>query len=324
MKDLLAFFDGQFVPLEKATVRIDTHAFNYGTGCFEGIRGYWNPKHSQMYMVKLLEHYRRMANSSRILNIELGYSPEELSEITVDLLRRNDFRQDVYVRPIAYKSALNIKVGLTAHESRVAIYCKPMGDYLDTGRGLNVCISSWRRLDDMTLPARSKATGAYLNAALASDEAVLNGFDEALMLTLSGHVSEAASANLFVVRGGDIVTPPVTEDILEGITRDAVIDLAREEMGRRVIQRAVDRSELYIADEIFLCGTGVQIAPVASVDRRKVGNGSPGTITQTLQALYFKAVRGELPRYESWLRPVYSSSSDSGTALQRGQAQGRC
>jgi branched-chain amino acid aminotransferase len=144
------------------------------------------------------------------------------------------------------------------------------------------------------------------------------------MLTLSGHVSEAASANLFVVRGGDIVTPPVTEDILEGITRDAVIDLAREEMGRRVIQRAVDRSELYIADEIFLCGTGVQIAPVASVDRRKVGNGSPGTITQTLQALYFKAVRGELPRYESWLRPVYSSSSDSGTALQRGQAQGRC
>jgi branched-chain amino acid aminotransferase len=303
-----AFFGGEFAPLEQATVRIDTHALNYGTGCFEGIRAYWNPAESQLYALKLLEHFRRMASSSRILNIDLGYTPEALSEITLELLRRNDFHQDVYVRPLAYKSAHSIKLGLSGHESRLAIYCKPMGEYLDTAKGLSVAVSSWRRLDDMTLPARSKATGAYLNAALASDEAVSNGFDEALMLTLAGNVSEAASANLFLVRDGELVTPPLSEDILEGITRGAVMEIAGRELGRRVVERAIDRSELYVADEIFLCGTGVQIAPVTSVDRRTIGDGSPGALTTALQKLYFEAVRGRLPQYRSWLRPVYGTT----------------
>ena len=321
MEPQWAFFRGEFVPLDQAVVRIDTHAFNYGTGCFEGIRAYWNPTESQLYALKLLEHYRRMANSCRILNIDLGYTPETLSEITLELLRRNDFHQDAYVRPLAYKAAHSIKVRLTGHESQVAIYCKPMGEYLDTAKGLSVVVSSWRRLDDTTLPARSKATGAYLNAALASDEAVSNGFDEALMLTLQGTVSEAASANLFLVRGGELITPPLSEDILEGITRDAVMEIARRELDRRVTERTIDRSELYVADEIFLCGTGVQIAPVTSVDRRRIGDGSPGATTMALQEAYFQAARGKLPRYRGWLRPVYETSAV--TALRSGPQDGR-
>lgn len=300
-----AYFRGGIVPLAEATVSIATHGLNYGTGCFEGIRAYWNEDCGQLYVLKLNEHYQRMAQSCRILKIDPGMTAEAMGRVTLELLRHNGYRQDVYIRPLAFKGGTRIKLGLTGIADQFAIFCVPMGDYLDTSRGLRVCVSSWQRLDDNALPARTKATGAYINACLATDEAVTNGFDEAIVLTPDGHVSEAASANVFMVRKGRLITTPVTDAILEGVTRDAVIDLACRELGLETVERSIDRTELYVAEELFMCGTGVQVAGVVEVDRRTVGSGRPGRVTVALQAAYFKAVRGNLEGYGDWLTPVY-------------------
>jgi branched-chain amino acid aminotransferase len=302
---LLAFFEGKFVPLPDAKVGIDTQAFNYGTGVFEGIRAYWNEKQQQLYLLKLREHYDRMARSSHIFRIGLKYDVDEMCRITADLMKRNEFRADVYVRPLLYKSAPLIKLQLSDVPSDFAVFARPMGGYLDLSKGLHLGVSSWRRLDDNALPARGKNTGSYINAALASDDARLNGYDEAVMLTQQGKVAEAASSNLFAVINGRLVTPSATEDILEGITRSAIAELANNEFGISLVERAIDRSELYTASEIFLCGTGVQVAAAVSLDRRQIGDGRPGPLTTRIQEVYFQAVRGELPRYAHWLTPVY-------------------
>lgn len=298
-----AFWRGRIVPLEEATITIATHALHYGTGCFEGIRAYWNAERGQLYVLKMEAHYRRFHHSCSILRIACPYSMEELGEATLRLLRENDMRQDVYIRPIAFKAARVIKVGLSGLRDEVGIICAPMGDYADIG-GIRVQVSSWQRINDNAMPSRSKTTGSYVNIALAVDDARRNGCDEALLLNSQGHVSEASGANLFVLRNGVLVTPPVTEDILEGITRDIVFDLAAED-GIRVVERPVDRTELYVADEMFLTGTGAQIAPVIEVDGRAVGTGAPGPVTLSLQQAFFRAVRGEDPRRAHWLTPVY-------------------
>ena len=303
--DLWAFFRGQFVPLQEANINVMTHAFNYGTAVFEGIRAYWNADHEQLYALDLVPHYERLRGSARFLMMELRYSPEELAQLTVELLRRDNIREDAYIRPIVYKSSEVVGVRLHNLESDVTIFAVPFGQYIDTEGGIRAQVSTWRRTDDNAIPARGKLTGAYVNGALAKSEAQLNGYDEAIVLTADGHVSEGSAENLFIVRDGKLVTPPVTDNILEGITRRALMRMAREELEVEVIERAVDRTELYLADEVFLCGTGAQISPVVEIDRRRVADGEPGPITRALSRTYFDAVRGRLEAYRHWLTPVY-------------------
>ena len=303
--ELWAFFRGEFVPLRDANINVMTHGFNYGTAVFEGIRAYWNADEEQLYALELLAHYQRIRASARLLMMEIRQSPEELVEVTLDLLRRDGLREDVYVRPIIYKSSETIGVRLHNLDADITIFGVPFGQYIDTEGGIRAQVSSWRRTDDNAIPARGKITGAYVNGALAKSEAQLNGFDEAIVLTADGHVSEGSAENLFIVKRGTLVTPPVTDNILEGITRGRLIEIARDELGVPVVERQIDRTELYNADEVFLCGTGAQISPVIEIDRRAIGSGRPGPITKDLSRTYFDAVRGRLSAYRSWLTPVY-------------------
>jgi branched-chain amino acid aminotransferase len=300
----IAYMDGRFVPMEDAKVSIATHAFNYGTGCFEGIRGYWNGEQQEIYLVRLEPHYRRLLNSTRLLRIDLGMTNQDLCALTVELIRQNGYREDVYVRPIAYKSTAAIKVGLIGFEDAFCCFTAPMGAYLPIDRGLSVTVSGWRRNDDNAIPSRAKVTGAYVNAALAVADANDAGFDEAIMLTGDGHVSEASSSNIFLVVDGTMITPEVTEDILVGITRASMFEVG-ERLGIPVEQRRIDRTELFGADEIFLCGTGVQVSPVTKVDGRTIGDGKMGEVTRSVQDLYLAAVHGEVDEFKHWLTPVY-------------------
>jgi branched-chain amino acid aminotransferase len=302
-----AYFEGRIVPLREATISIATHAFNYGTGCFEGIRAYWNAQEEELYLLKAREHYQRLHQSARFLKMLVAEPVEELVEVTCELIRRSQFRQDTYVRPLVYKASRMIKVELHASADQVAIFAVPLGDYLAT-TGLRVTVSSWRRLHDNMIPARAKITGGYVNAALAVDDAHAAGYDDAIMLTDEGNVAEGSSANLYLVKDGQLLTSPETEDILVGITRSAVRELARD-LGIPVHERTIDRTELYQADEIFFCGTGVQVAPITEVDGRPIGPGKPGPVVTRLQAAYLRAVRGRDPRYRGWCTPVYRKAA---------------
>lgn len=304
-----AFFEGQIVPIEDAKISIMTHAFNYGTGCFEGIRAYWNSEEEQLYLFRPREHFERMHRSCRILRIELAYSVEELCDITLELLRREGYRQDIYIRPLAYKAEEMIGVRLHDLRDGFAMFALPFGRYIEKEEGAHVCISSWQRVDDNATPARAKITGAYVNSAFCKTDAVLAGYDEALVLTHSGHISEGSAENFYMVRNGELVTPPVTSNILEGITRDTIMILAREEMGLRTIQRPIDRSEIYVSEEAFLCGTGVQVAAITQIEHRPVGTGSIGPVVSRLRELYFDVVRCKHPKYRHWCTPVYESAS---------------
>lgn len=303
-----AFFEGKLVPIEEAKVGVMCSAFNYGTAVFEGIRAHWSEEDRELYAFRLEEHFARFLQNARLLLMDLPHTAEELSAITLDLLRRERFQTDVYVRPLAYKSSEIVGVRLHDLDARCAMIAVPFGPYLDKPDGARVCVSSWRRVSDNAIPARGKITGAYVNSALAKTEAHQNGFDDAILLGADGHVSEATAANLFLVRDGTLLTPPVTEDILEGITRATVIELAERE-GIPVHERPVDRSELYVASEIFLCGTAVGVVPVSEVDRRRIGAGSPGPVTVRLRSLYETAARGRDPRYNRWCTPVYGGKA---------------
>jgi len=302
-----AFFNRQFVPLSEAKVGIMTHALHYGTACFEGIRGNWNSEEGQMYLFRIKDHYLRLQKSCRILKIHLPYSLDELGQLTVELVERNGHREDIYVRPVAYKSSQTVGVRLHDLEDDFFIFVTPFGPYLDIGKGVRCCVSTWRRIDDNTIPARAKVTGLYVNSALAKTEAWENGFDEAILLTQEGHVSEGSGENVFLVLQGKLVTPPSSDNILMGITRDTVIKLAKNELGVDTIERSVDRSELYIAEECFLTGTAAHVTPVTEIDRREVGNGKAGEITRKLQQLYFDVIRGKSSKYLDWCTPAYRS-----------------
>lgn len=299
-----AFFGGKIVPLEEAKISVMTSAFNYGTGIFEGIRAFWNQEQEQLFVFRLREHFERFLVNCRFLLIEIPYAVDDLSEATLQLLRREGFRSDSYVRPLAYKSTLGVGVRLHDLESDCAIFAIPMGEYIDTPDGARLMVSSWRRLDDNAFPPRGKITGAYVNSALAKTEAFLNGFDDALMVCDDGHVSEASAANVFIVRDGVLLTPPVTDGILEGITRKTIFEFA-EDLGIETLERPIDRSELYIAEEAFLCGTGVNVVPVVEVDHRRIGSGKPGPISTKVRSLYYASVKGEDPRYRGWCTAVY-------------------
>jgi len=303
------FKNGEFIPAEQAVIHVRTHGFSYGTGCFEGIRGYWNDEDQQLYLFRLREHYVRFLQSCKILQISLPYTIEQLIDISIELIKRNGQRQDVYIRPTAYKSDQIVGVRLHDLEDHLIITSEPFGNYINLD-GLHCGVSTWRRIDDNAIPARAKINGSYVNSAFAKSEAMQNGFDEAIMLTHEGNVSEGSAENIFLLMNNEFVTPAPTENILLGITRDTIIELARREFGRITRERQIDRTELYIADEILLCGTGAQIAPVIKVDHRPVGDGTIGPISKALQQLYFDVVRGHIPDYRTqWCMPVYTAES---------------
>jgi branched-chain amino acid aminotransferase len=295
-----AYFGGGLVPFAEANVSIATHALNYGTAVFEGIRAY-RQDDGGLAVLLVREHYQRLLRNGRLLRAAVPESVDDLVELTVELLRRHGTAEDIYIRPLLYKSAHSLRLQLTGLDDRISIYAFPMGGYLDTG-GLRVSVSAWQRVNDNAIPARGKVTGSYVNACMAVEDAHTGGFGETVLLTADGHVAEASSANVFAVRDGEIVTPPLSDDVLPGITRSAVITLARD-AGYTVHERSMDRTELYLADELFLTGTGAQVAPVASVDGRTIGEGV-GSVTTDLQTRYFAAVRGSDPHYAAWLTRV--------------------
>ncbi len=300
-----AFFEGKIIPIENAKVDIRTNALQYGTGIFEGIRSYWNGKTKTNYIFRTEDHYKRFITNSRIMMIEIKYSLEELCNITIELLKKERYTEDCYVRPFAYNSGLNIGPKLIGNKQDLFIYSIPLGEYLDISKPISVCISSWQRISDNAIPPRAKISGSYVNAAFQKTEALLNGYDEALVLTAdTNHVSEGSAMNVFIVKNGNLITPPVTDDILEGITRDTVIRLAREVENIKIVERSIDRTELYTADELFFCGTGAQISPIGFVDKRPVGNSKMGPITKRLQDLYFRVVKNEVKEYSAWCRKV--------------------
>ncbi len=303
--DVVCWFEGGWVPLVDAKVGIMTHSFLYGTAVFEGIRAYWNADQGQLYLLKLREHYERITDSAKIMMMDPGHSVDELIGLTVELVRRNGYKEDTYVRPTLYKSSEAIGVRLHNVESKLNILAIPFGDYIDTNAGIKCGTVSWRRTSDLAIPSRAKIVGSYVNPAFSKTEAVLNGFDEAIVLTHDGKVAEGSAENLFMVRRGQIITPGVDSDILEGITRAGIIQLARQELGIDVVSRSIDRTELYLADEVFLCGTGAQISPVTSIDHRQVGTGEVGPVASAISRAYFDAVRGKSAAYADWLTPVY-------------------
>ncbi len=299
------YFNKQFVPLSEAKISIRTNALHYGSGVFEGIRAYWNAAEQQLLVFKLPEHYERMVNNCKVLKLKLEHDVKELCASTVDLLRRNQPKEDTYIRPIAYISSEGLGPKLLGYETAFAIYTIPLGEYINTAVGIRVGFSSWRRISDNTIPARCKVTGGYVNSALARTEAMEQGFDEAIFLTQDGFISEGSAENIFLVRNGSLITPDRSQDILEGITRDVLLTLCREELGLTVVERQIGRTEVYVADEVFLCGTGAQVSPVIEVDRRPIGTGKMGPMTARIQQLYFEVVKGNHPKYRHWCTPVY-------------------
>ena len=311
LSSITVYAGGRFQRYEDAKVGLLTHGLQYGTGCFEGIRGYWVPEERELLLVLVRDHFERLATSAKILTMELPKTVDELTEITVELCLRNRYEAHVYVRPFAYKAAEDVGVRLHGVPDAFAIVPIPFTQYLESSRGLHVCVSSWRRTDDTMAPPRAKITGLYVNSALAKSEAVQNGYDEAILLSHDGHVAEGSAENIFLVRRNVLYTPDPAQNVLEGVTRKAIMDLARDELGLQIVERAIDRGELYSADEVFFTGTAVGICYVSSIDRRMVGDGTMGPVTQRLRALYERIVTGGETRYEAWLTRVYASAKIS-------------
>jgi branched-chain amino acid aminotransferase len=297
-----AYFEGKIVPFTDARISVGAHAVQYGTGAFAGIRGYLDADGETINIFRLPEHCARLLNSAKLLRAELPLTRETLAQTIVDLVERNAPATDVYIRPFVYKSSVQLTPRLRGLDNEIAIYMLKLGDYLDTS-GVKAAVSSWVRVPDHAIPGRGKLSGSYVNAALAKDEAEEKGVDEAILLDSHGHVAEGSACNLFLVRDGVMATTPITGDILEGITRRSVLQMAHD-LGIPTEQREIDRSELYIADEAFFCGTGVQIAPIASIDGRRIGESMPGPITKQISDVFFGTVRGQHPRYSDWLTPV--------------------
>lgn len=301
-----AFFRGRVVPYSEAKVGVLNHTLNYGTGVFGGLRGYWNPEEEQMFVFRPQDHYKRLLQSSRMLCFELPYTLQDLIDVTLELLRTEGYREDCYIRPLAFLTDEVIGVRLHNMTSELSIVAIPFGLYVRRDEGAHVTISSWRRIDDNSIPARGKIAGAYVNSAFIKTEAERAGFDEAIVLNADGHVSEGSAANVFIVRDGRAITPPVSDNILEGIVRRSVIELLRQELGVEVEERTIDRTELFIAEEAFFTGTGVQVAAITQVNHRPIGTGEMGPVTSNLRNLFFKVVRGNEPRYRHWCAPVFT------------------
>jgi len=302
-----AFFKGKIVPIADAKVSVLTHALNYGTAVFGGMRAYWNADEEQLFIFRSHDHFERLSQSAWLMRIKIDYTPDELTNILAQLLRTEGYRENVYIRPLAFKSKEGIGVRLHDVEDALSMVAIPFGGYMHSEQQNHVCFSAWRRVDDNAIPARGKVAGAYANSALVKSDAVLAGYDEAIVLNEDGHVSEMSAANIFMVRKGVAITPPVSSNVLEGITRRTVMQLLRDDLGIEVIERDIDRTEVYIADELFMCGTGVQIAAITKVEHRPVGNEDMGPITRQVHDLFHQVVRGQVGKYRDWLTPVYAA-----------------
>jgi branched-chain amino acid aminotransferase len=311
LSSITVYAGGRFCRYDEAKVGLLTHGLQYGTGCFEGLRGYWNQPERELYLVLLREHYERLKTSAKILMMTVPHSVEQLIDITTELCALNRFESDIYVRPFIYKAAEDIGVRLHNVPDAFAIVPVPFIPYLDTTKGLNVCVSSWRRADDTMAPPRAKITGLYVNSALAKSEAIVNGYDEAILLSHDGHVAEGSAENVFLVRDGKLLTPDPSQNVLEGCTRRAIIDIATAQ-GLETIERSIDRGELYAADELFFTGTAAGIGYIATVDRRIVGDGSMGPVTRMLSETYQRAVHNQDPAWSQWLTATYGSKSKAG------------
>jgi branched-chain amino acid aminotransferase len=299
------FFRGGFRPLAEATVSIRSKALNYGLGCFEGIRAYWNAGRKQLFIFRCPEHFERMTRSVKILGMSPLPPIQKLCELSVELLRRNEVRCDAYLRPIAFVNSELLSPTIVQEDNEFAMYALPLNDYLDTANGVTARVSSWVRVSDNMIPVVAKPTAAYLNSALARLEAKQAGADEAIFLNKEGYVAEGSAEHIVLVRDGRLVTPSSEDDNLFGITRASLDELARNELGLDVVYRHVKRTDLYIAEEAFFCGTGAQVTPITRIDDRIIGEGRPGPITLKLQAVYAQAVRGENAKYSAWCMPVY-------------------
>lgn len=305
MNNSYVFYQGEIV--EESTVSIDIRSkvFNYGLGCFEGIRSYWDEEKQQLYGFTMMEHYERLLESCKALNMKIPYTAEELCKFTVELLKKNECKTSTYIRPVVYKGCTGLGPTLFGNDDdRIVIYCQPLDKYMGK-EALSVAVSSWRRISDTMLPPRTKATAGYLNSALASLEVHENGFDEAIFLTHSGNVCEGSAQNIFLVKKGKLITPPPSDDILEGITRNLVMTLAKEELGMEVVERSVARTELYNSEEVFFSGTAMEVSPIVEVDRRQVGTGKEGQVCKDLKELFFGLTKANNPKYAHLCTPVY-------------------
>ncbi|MBN1667537.1 MAG: branched-chain amino acid transaminase [Anaerolineales bacterium] len=301
-----AYFEGEIVPYEQAKVSVLTHALNYGTAAFGGLRGYWNPDEEQLYLFRPQPHFKRILNSAKMLCMQFEHTPESLTEVTLTLLRKEGHRRDVYIRPLVYKADEGIGVKLHGVRDAISIVSLPFDRYVSNDTDAHCTFSSWRRVDDNVIPARGKISGAYANSAFIKTDAVRAGFDEALVLTQDGHVSEGSAENIFMVREGVLITPPVTDNVLEGITRSSVMELAEKVLGLPVLERRIDRTEIFICDELFLTGTAAQVTAVTRVDYRLVGDGKMGPITAELRQVFDDVVRGRRAEFKAWNTAVYA------------------
>ncbi|MCL2474704.1 MAG: branched-chain amino acid transaminase [Chloroflexi bacterium] len=299
-----AFLEGKYMPVDEAKVNVMTHALQYGTGIFEGIRGNWNEEKKELYLFRMREHYERLINGSKLLKISLPYTVDELCKMTVELVKQGKFKEDIYIRPLAYKSSTAFGVRLHNLQDDIMIIAVPWGSYFDA-ETIKCCVSSWRRPDNNVIPPQVKATGVYLNNALCKTEAQNNGFDEGIMLAADGKVSEGSGENIFIVKNNKLITPSGASSILLGITRDAVKRIAKEQFGYDTEERLIDRYELYVADEAFFTGTAAHVTPIGSIDHRPLGNGDVGPVTQKIKDYYFGLIKGKRSEYPQWLTPIY-------------------
>ncbi|MBN1631102.1 MAG: branched-chain amino acid transaminase [Thermoleophilia bacterium] len=297
-----AYLRGRFIPLEEANVNILTNSFQYGASAFEGIRGNWNEEEKQIYLFRVREHYRRLHDNCRVLMTEIP-PVDRLCEITRELIRRSEYKEDVYIRPLAYKSSEMIGTRLHDLDSDFCAAVFPMGPLL-ASEHCRAGVSSWRRLTGNCGVPAGKISGQYVNGAYAKTEAIKNGFDEAVLLNEAGYVAEACTENIFLVKDGRLLTPAVSENILPGITRASVIEIASNELGMETVERRIERHELYTADECFLTGTAAHVNPVVEIDHRAVGDGEIGPVTKRLQGLYQDIRRGGNKAYSHWCMPV--------------------
>ena len=305
MPQEMAFFHGNIVPISEAKVSVMTHALHYGTAVFEGVRGNWNEAQNKLFVFRMAEHYDRLLQGCRMMLMDIPYNTEDLCNITIELLQSCGYKQDLYIRPLAYKSQeLVANLRLQDLDSDFTLMAVPFGAYIDAEGAIDCTTSSWRRIDDTIIPPRVKISGHYVNSILAKTEATLAGFDEAIMLTQDGDVSEGSGENLFMVVNGSIFTPPVADNNLTGITRDSAITLAKDLLGIEVVERRIRRSELYLCDEVFLTGTAAHITPVGSLDRRPIGEGGVGPITTKLRDAYVEVIKGDNPDYIRWCTAV--------------------